>query len=120
MLSLRLAWALIVVLVPLLGVWVASSIAAYLNGPIWAVCLVGLLAFPILPALWEFWGLWRQSRDNAARASKGEAPRERFLTWWDRLTLRTLALNLLLLAALLLSTPQLGFTALATRGDWKS
>jgi hypothetical protein len=40
-------WALVVCL-PLLGAWVASSLAAYANRPPWAAALSGLLLFPIL------------------------------------------------------------------------
>lgn len=50
-LLLNVLWIAIVVVVPALGVWVGSSLAAYLNGPVWLACLAGLLLFPVLPLL---------------------------------------------------------------------
>lgn len=118
LLPLRIAWSLFVVLTPLLGVWVASSLAIYLNGPLWAACLVGALLFPVLPLLWD----WRASSKfhgkQAAREKAGKEPSKRWLTFWDRMTLRTLALNLSFLGILLATFPAQGFTALSTRGDW--
>lgn len=115
---LRLVWNVFVVLVPLVGVWVASSLTAYHNGPVWAACLVGALLFPILPLAWE----WRSSasrrrKDESRKEEQRKAPR-RWLNFWDRVTLRTLVLNVLFLGALLASFPAQGFTALSTRGDW--
>ena len=42
----------------------------------------------------------------------------RWLNLWDRLALRTLAINLLFLAALVVRFPAATFAALSTRGDW--
>lgn len=103
-------WTASVVLVPALGVWVASSIAAYRNGPVWLACLCGLLLFPLAPLLWELLGGWLRGRGGRARP--------RVLTFGDRLILRTLVLNLAVLAGLLLRFPGTTFTALSTRGDW--
>jgi len=103
-------WSASVVLVPALGVWVASSLAAYRNGPVWLACVCGLLLFPLLPLLWDVLGSWRRSR--------AKRPRPRILTFRDRLILRTLVLNLAVLAGLLARFPQDTFTALSTRGDW--
>lgn len=101
---------LLAVATPVLGVWVSSSLAAYLNGPIWATALVGLLFFPLLPLAWEGLGAWRRSRKKT--------PKERILTFGDRFILRTLFLNLAFLGALLAARPEAGFTALQARGDW--
>ena len=49
----RAVWTSLVVLAPALGVWVASSLAAYRNGPVWLACAAGLLLFPVLPVLWD-------------------------------------------------------------------
>jgi len=95
---------------PVLGVWVSSSLAAYLNGPIWATILVGLLFFPLLPLAWEGFAAWRRSRK--------EEKRDHVLTFTDRLVLRTLFLNFSFLVVLLLARPEAGFTALQARGDW--
>ena len=103
-------WTALVVLTPLLGVWVASSLAAYRNGPVWAVCLAGFALFPLLPVAWELRVAWR-------RRARGDQ-RPRALTLRDRVVLRTLAINLLFLGLLLGLAPKAAFTALAARGDW--
>jgi transglutaminase-like putative cysteine protease len=105
-----LGWA-IVATIPLLGVWVASSLAAFHNGPIWLTVLAGSLLFPILPGAWEL-------RAHRKRKRKPPAEQATQLTLSDRLILRTWAVNILFLAALLATFPQAGFTALSTRGDW--
>lgn len=107
---LRMAWTALVILTPLLGVWLASSLAAFLNGPIWAAVLVGALLFPILPLAWEVRGHVRYMRK--------EERKPRVLTFLDRMTLRTLFINLIFITGLLATFPKEAFTALATRGDW--
>lgn len=114
----RLLWTLFVILTPLLGAWVASSLAAYLNGPAWAAALGGALLFPVLPLLWEWRASSKRKRRDEARQANGDKPRKRILTFWDRMTLRTLIINLAFLAGLLATFPQDGFKAIATRGDW--
>ncbi|MCA9719291.1 MAG: transglutaminase [Myxococcales bacterium] len=106
----KLLWSAAVVLVPALGVWFASSLAAYRNGPVWLVCLCGALLFPVLPLAWDALAGWRRRRKGA------RGPR--VLTFWDRLVLRTLTINLVFLSALLARFPAEGFAALSTRGDW--
>lgn len=118
LLPLRLTWTLFVILTPLLGVWVASSLAAYLNGPIWVACVAGAVLFPVGPLLWELRGTSRWKRKQERRKEQGKGARERILTFWDRMVLRTLFINLLFLGSLLATFPQQGFTALSTRGDW--
>jgi transglutaminase-like putative cysteine protease len=103
-------WVALVVLAPALGFWTASSLAAYLNGPAWLAYAAGLLLFPVLPLGWELWA--------AGRRRKQRVEGTRWLNLWDRLALRTLAVNLLFLAALLVRFPAATFAALATRGDW--
>jgi len=95
---------------PLCGVWVASSLAALRHGPVWLTLLVGLLLFPIVPAIWELCVAWRRSRR--------QNPTPRFLSTTDRLVLRTVALNMLFVAALLATRPSAAFMALSARGDW--
>src|SRR5262249_26225880 len=96
----------LVVALPVLGVWVSSSLAAYSNGPVWATILAGLLLFPLLPVGWELLARWRKTRRR--RLGKdgrlGEAPRD-ILTTGDRILLRTVALNLLFLGGLLATRP---------------
>ena len=103
--------ALFVLSVPLLGVWTASSMAAYWNGPIWLALAAGLLLFPILPGLWDIWAMRRRLR-------RGQKIADRVLTSGDRLLLRTFALNLVFVSLLLWLFPLVSFTALSTRGDW--
>lgn len=103
-------WLILVLLVTGAGMWLASSLALYLNGPVWLAYLLGVLAFPILPLAWE-------ARAALKRASR-RSLRTPFFTVWDRIVLRTLAVNLLLVGVLLARWPGTAFTALATRGDW--
>lgn len=103
------AWALVIT-VPLLGVWAGSSLAVYADGPIWAAIVAGLCAFPVLPLAWEGFA--------AIRARRKEKPGPRFLTFADRLIVRTFVLNFVFLAGFLALLPVPIFEALATRGDW--
>jgi hypothetical protein len=107
-LLLLLAGSALVLLVPLIGVWVTSSIGTYLNAPFWVAVAVGLLLFPVLPLIWDAWAL-------ARRRKKGVAPR---LSAGPRILLRVLGLNLAAVGLLLAFAPKLVFTALSTRGDW--
>jgi len=93
---------------PLLGVWVASSLAAIGNRATRLVVLAGLALFPLLPLAWE--GL-------AAVRARRRAQR-RLLTFFDRLILRTLAINVVFLGVLLGLYPTRAFIALSARGDW--
>lgn len=102
-----LAIALLVA-IPALGVWVASSLAAYHDHPMAVSLVVGALCFPILPIAWEGWAARRRRR----------TPRRSWLTWRDRLVLRTLVLNVGFLGALLAAYPSTVFAALSSRGDW--
>jgi len=103
-------WLLLVLVVTGAGMWLSSSLAAYLNGPVWLAAGLGVLAFPVLPLLWEA----RAAMKRARRRS----PRAPFFTVWDRVVLRTLAVNLLIVCVLLARWPTVAFAALATRGDW--
>jgi transglutaminase-like putative cysteine protease len=103
-------WLVLVLLVTGAGMWLASSLALYLNGPVWLAYVLGVLAFPVLPLAWE-------ARAAMKRARKPDL-RPRFFTVWDRLVLRTLVINLLIVGILLARWPTASFTALATRGDW--
>jgi hypothetical protein len=105
----RVLWTSLVILVPTIGVWVASSLAAYQNGPVWLVCLAGLLLFPILPGLWDLLSELRKERKRW---------HHQVLTTWDRLVLRTLVINLIFLGGLMWARPEAVFTALSSRGDW--
>jgi transglutaminase-like putative cysteine protease len=102
----------IMILAPLLGVWIASSLAAYLNGRIWVPLVAGFALFPGLPLAWDGWAQWQRARNPKAAA------RKRFLTFGDRLTLRTLAVSAVFLVVLLACYPERAFVALASRGDW--
>ncbi|WP_298909488.1 hypothetical protein [uncultured Nostoc sp.] len=100
----------IIYLTPVLSVWLASSLAAYNNRSTSLAVLAGVFLFPVFPLLWE---LWAQSK-----RSKGSRSKKRILTWGDHLTLRTLVINFVAIAALLVWQPRLSFVALSTRGYW--
>ena len=98
-----------VVVAPLAAAWVASSLAAHAGASTRLALASGLLVFPAVPLLWESFAAWRRARRPAAR---------RFLTLADRLVLRTLAVSLVFVGALLARDPQRAFVALNGRGDW--
>ncbi|HEY2367053.1 MAG TPA: hypothetical protein VGH87_11745, partial [Polyangiaceae bacterium] len=91
-----LAWALMVA-TPLLGVWVASSLAAYANARVSWVVASGLLLFPVGPLAWVGISEWR-------RRARG-VTRDHILTFGDRLVLRTLVLNIGFLVVLIAARP---------------
>jgi hypothetical protein len=117
----RLVWLIIALIfklvaialmiaIPLLGVWVSSSLAVFKNGGLpWAIA-AGLLMFPVAPIAWDLWGNYRRKKKGK------EGPR--LFNWLDRLILRTVLLNFTFLAVLLAMYPKAGFTAISTRGDW--
>lgn len=118
-----LAWILIL-LIPLTGVWLASALAAFANGPIWLTIISGALLFPLLPIGWDAFARWRRARSRA-RARPGLFRDERraafeklALRWSDRILVRTLILNVVFIGALLWKYPHDTFTAVAARGDW--
>lgn len=92
---------------PVLGFWLASSLAAHLGAPSWMAWTAGALLFPILPGLWEL-------HFTSRRKSTGKP----LLTWFDRLSLRTFAIGLVFIVVLLCVYPQTAFVSLSTRGDW--
>ena len=73
----RAGFFLAVFLTPVLGVWLASSLVAYINGPALLAAFAGILLFPLIPIAWEFRG---RKRHQAG-----------ILTWGDR---RVIASNL--------------------------
>jgi len=114
-----------VLCVPVAGIWIASSLAAYHNGPTWLAIAVALLFFPVLPLTWEAWSARRRSRKKERKkggsffddmASRRRT--ERALTFGDRLLMRTLSLNLVFVLGLLALSPRTAFNALTARGDW--
>ncbi|MBA2544054.1 MAG: hypothetical protein H0V17_30705 [Deltaproteobacteria bacterium] len=108
--ALRGAWLSTMVLTPLVGFWLASSVAAYSNASQWLSLLLGLALFPLVPVGWELVSVWRRSRQ--------QAPGKQYLTRVDRLVLRTLIVNGLFLAVMLYASRTTAFRALSQRGDW--
>src|SRR5690606_38214173 len=100
-----LIWTLVVA-VPLLAVWLASSLAAFLDGPIWVACAAGLLLFPVLPLAWDLWATSRWERGQERREREGKPRGERHLPFADRMVLRTFFLNVGFLVALVAAFPQ--------------
>lgn len=101
---------LIIIGTPVLGFWLASSLAAYLNGPTWLSFVAGLLLFPVLPLLWE--------ANSARRRKKKAIDKPRFITVGPRLTMRTLFLCFIFIGSILFWQAETAFLALSTRGDW--
>ena len=108
--ALKTLLSLLVYAMPILGFWVASSLAAYRGGATWLPLVVGLLAFPIAPLAWDAF--------SEIRRKQREDNRERILTFGDRILLRTFAITFTLIALILAARPELAFVALSTRGDW--
>lgn len=107
---LRAAWVSLMVLTPLFGFWLASSLAAYHNATQWLSLLVGLLLFPIVPVGWDLLFVWRRTRQKNLKPA--------ILTRLDRLVLRTLIVNGLFLGGMMWQARAQSFRALAVRGDW--
>lgn len=125
----KLLFWLLALLLPMAGAWFGSSIAAYRNSATWVPFVAAAMAFPVVPLLWEAFGAWRFRRKRAARDAQAsaveaktgkrfdDAPR-RFLTFGDRLVLRTMVVNLLFVGGIMVRDASVVFTALAARGDW--
>jgi hypothetical protein len=92
---------------PLVGIWLASSLEAYLGGPAWMAWTAGALLFPIIPGLWELHA-WAYRKPDS----------KPWLTTLDRLSLKTFVVGLAFVCGLLSFYPQVAFLALSTRGDW--
>jgi hypothetical protein len=108
--ALSVLWTALIIAAPLVAAWVASSLAAHAGWSVRAAAASGLLVFPALPLAWEAFAAWRRARRKL--------PTKRFLTLTDRLVLRTLAVSVTFVGALLASDPQRAFVALNSRGDW--
>ncbi len=107
---LRAVWISTMVLTPLFGFWLASSLAAYKNASQWLSLLLGLALFPLLPVGWELFSTWRRRRRGATG--------KQVLTRIDRLVLRTLAINGAFLAIMSWQARGVAFRSLSVRGDW--
>lgn len=106
----RAVWLSTMVLTPLFGFWLASSLAAYQNASQWLALSGGLLLFPVVPVGWELVYAWRRARRPVQRKP--------ILTRLDRLVLRTLIVNGAFLAVMMWHGRATAFRALAMRGDW--
>ncbi len=112
-----LAWVLFVILTPVLGVWLASSLVAFHGGAAELAVLGGALLFPVLPVAWELRAARAWKKKLERRRQLVGAPKRTF-TLTTRLIARTLFLNLAFLAVLAVWFPKVAFPAVATRGDW--
>lgn len=106
----KVLFAAFALAIPLLGVWVASSLAAHHDQSMAVSLTIGALCFPIGPVLWELFGAWRRARKTD--------PGPRILTFFDRMLLRTLVINIGFVSVLVAAFPSSMFEALSTRGDW--
>ncbi|MGV3625505.1 MAG: transglutaminase domain-containing protein [Archangium sp.] len=113
---LRFVWLCSLLAVTGLGVWLASSLVAFAGGPAALACVGGVLLFPVLPLWWE-----KRASDAfyaQLRRSRRLLPKKRALTAGTRIALRTVFINLVFIAVLLVVWPKVALAALATRGDW--
>ena len=69
--ALKVVLSLIVYAMPILGFWLASSLAAYRGGATWVPLVAGLVAFPFAPLIWDIAAEYRRNK-------RGDT-RERFL-----------------------------------------
>ena len=90
----------IILLIPLSGVWIASSLAAFVNSVPWLALLAGLLLFPILPVAWDLYSESRRAKKKEAKKNDEKEEKPRIMTRSDRIFLRTMALNILFLTVL--------------------
>ncbi|MBI4818390.1 MAG: hypothetical protein HY791_19145 [Deltaproteobacteria bacterium] len=110
----RVVWRFIVDFVSvgtaLFGAWIASSIAAYLNGPIWLVAIAGALFGLVLPLLLEVW-------HRLDRERYGETDEDH--PWVGHRILRNaLLVNVAFIVGLLFLYARGAYNAVTTRGDW--
>jgi hypothetical protein len=105
---LKLSFVFMFYATPLVGFWLASSLAAYLAGPPWLAWTAGLVVFPVLPLAWE-------ARARLKSARKRE---DWIFTTAQRLSLRTFLVSLAWLGTLIVMFPRTAFVSLSTRGDW--
>ncbi|MFC1849050.1 transglutaminase domain-containing protein [candidate division CSSED10-310 bacterium] len=106
----KLILVLLILGTPLLGFWLASALATYLNGPKWMPLAAGVLLFPILPLFWDLYTTYRRKRRGIER------PRTYHFGY--RFITRTLVLSILFIGGLVAWVPRNTFIALSTRGDW--
>ena len=62
-------WALVVML-PLFGAWIGSSLAAFGNRATWVPIAAAVLAFPVLPLVWDAFDSWFRSYRARKRKQK--------------------------------------------------
>ncbi|MBN2382711.1 transglutaminase [bacterium] len=110
LLIIKVCTVVLIVSIPVLGFWLASSVAAYYNGPTWLACVAGLLLFPILPLVWE--------AERAIKRRKRAETKPRFFGLLSRLTMKTLCISILFMGGFLVIRAETAFLALSTRGDW--
>lgn len=106
----RAVWLAAMVLIPLVGFWLASSLAAYSNASTRVALGIGLLLFPVVPVAWDLLFVWRRARRGTTTPP--------ILTRLDRLVLRTLLVNGAFLGVMVWRAPDTALRALAVRGDW--
>lgn len=109
--------SLVLLVVPTLTVWLASSLIAFHGGPRELALVGGLLLFPILPVLWE-WRATRAWKLGLQRRKQFVGTPKRLFSGFTRLALRTLFICLAFTGAMVAKFPKVTFAALATRGDW--
>jgi transglutaminase-like putative cysteine protease len=107
---LRLTLGLVLLIPPVIGAWVGSTLVAWNGASPEVATAMAVLLFAVLPLAWEV--------ASRPRALPGGVRPTRLLRLHTRLLLRACVLHVTLLAAALLLSPRGVFTALAQRGDW--
>ena len=91
--------SLVLIALPTLTVWLASSLIAFHGGPRELALVGGLLLFPILPVLWE-WRATRAWKLGLQRRKQFVGTPKRRFSGFTRLALRTLFICLVFTGAL--------------------
>ena len=106
----RLLLGLALLIPPVLGAWVGSTLVAWTGASREVATGMAVLLFAVLPLAWEL--------ASRPRALPGGARPPRLLRLHTRLLLRACVLHVALLGLVLLLAPRGVFTALSLRGDW--
>lgn len=106
----KLVLGAVLLVPPVLGAWVGSTLAAWTGASREVAVGVAAVLFAALPLGWEL--------ASRPRTPPGGARPTRLFRLHTRLLLRASVLHIAFLAAVLLLAPRGVFTALSLRGDW--
>ncbi len=109
-LVLRLALGLLALAIPLLSVWLVTSLVLATGAPLALALPLGIAVPLVLPIAWDFWA--------EARWRKKQNPPARILSRADRIRLRILATCLLIIGVGVFALGRTSGNALAAHGHW--